>query len=141
MKLKALLILGLSLGSLVLLIVLNECLRKPSPQFILDQAQLDILEVPSAYRSPEVLAFGKRLYLTSCSDCHGNYGTGSKRAPSISDSTWVHGNGHFPHVAEIIRHGIPGTMMLGWSTKFQDTDIKALAAFVTALQTHPKAKL
>ncbi len=140
MKLKAILIILATFGSLALLIGLNIALHHPNPQFTLDVAKLDVLEVPVQYRSPEALQTGKLLFLTSCAKCHGNYGEGSLQAPCLTDSTWRHGRGHFGDVAQVVRFGVPGTTMIGWDGRMQPQDLDALAAYVTVLQTHPKLK-
>jgi mono/diheme cytochrome c family protein len=104
-----------------------------SPPKFLSQAGL-----PADLQTLETLKSGKLMFLTSCAKCHGNFGEGAVAkhgtgGPSLIDAEWRNGSGTYPEILAIVRHGVPGTWMMGWSDKMNDQDLKVLAAYVRVL--------
>lgn len=79
------------------------------------------------------------LYHNYCSVCHGDNGDGNSRAknslvPPPADFTNPQRQSHFTqaYIAAIVKHGKPGTAMVGWKTQLNDAEIEALATYVKA---------
>lgn len=92
------------------------------------------LAVPDAFKTNESMQTAKVYFLTSCAKCHGNFAEGTADAPNLTDKYWMHGQGSFRDIYELVKTGVPGTNMIGLSGKMQDEDIQRIAAYVVAIQ-------
>lgn len=79
------------------------------------------------------------LYHNYCSVCHGDSGDGNSRAknslvppPTNFTDPKLQGKLTREYIAAIVKHGKPGTAMVGWKTQLNDTEIAALANHVRA---------
>lgn len=79
------------------------------------------------------------LYHNYCSVCHGDAGDGNSRAkasliPRPADFTDIGLQGKLTreYIAAIVRHGKPGTAMVGYTAQLGDKEIEALAGYVRA---------
>ncbi len=122
------------------LVWLGAGMRQPKPKPTAAAPFFAPIPMPLRYKNTQTIDTGKLYFLTSCAKCHGNFGEGSPTAPNLTDATWLHGRGSFDDIYTIIRDGIPGTAMMGWSGKMQDEDIRVLAAFVTVISQKPLQK-
>jgi mono/diheme cytochrome c family protein len=95
----------------------------------------------------EMIGWGKEIYWgkPSCVTCHGVGGTGTKRGSDLSDGRWIHGNGTYEEIVELVTHGVPkgesetGREMPfgGWKNAATETEIRAVAAYVWSLSQRP----
>jgi mono/diheme cytochrome c family protein len=82
---------------------------------------------------------GQDQYGTVCAACHGQGGTGSAAAPALNDATWLNISGQYPEIVTIINNGVaapkqyPGIMPPKGGGSFDDTQVRAIAAYVFAL--------
>jgi mono/diheme cytochrome c family protein len=82
---------------------------------------------------------GQDLFGTVCAACHGPNGTGTPAAPTLNDMQWINITGTYPEIETTILHGVPapkehpGSMPPRGGGSFNDTQVKALAAYVFAL--------
>lgn len=94
-----------------------------------------------------LIAKGKRIYMggPDCVSCHGLNGRGTDRAPRLSDDKWIHGDGSYAMIVELVVHGVPeeeaksGMEMpfRGWRKSATDEEIHAVAAYVWSLRNPP----
>jgi cytochrome c oxidase cbb3-type subunit 3 len=82
--------------------------------------------------SPEVVAAGRTVYNSTCTDCHGVDGGAGGRAPELG------GNRRYFRLSEAsifdtIKHGIPGTAMPPFA-QLPDNDIWRIVAFIRNLR-------
>lgn len=79
------------------------------------------------------LAKGKELFIANCAACHGEDGRGNKDlgAPNLTGRNWVYGSDERT-IIETINNG-RGGVMPGWTTRLDETTVKALAVYVHAL--------
>jgi mono/diheme cytochrome c family protein len=92
-------------------------------------------------------AAGSRLYRRSCETCHGASGKGdgilaSGLAMPPADHTDAHHARYYSDAGrmEIIRNGIAGTPMVGFSSQLSEQELLDLYAFVSSLRgDEPKA--
>lgn len=93
----------------------------------------------------ELLATGKELFVTGmCFKCHGDDGSGTKRAPNLRDDDWIHCDGEIEGIKDVIVAGVdkedfadstrPFAMNpIGSRLELADEDLYALAAYVNSL--------
>lgn len=98
------------------------------------QAMLNATDIPKELQTEEALATGKVLFLTHCEYCHGLQGQGTRKAPNLTDKRWIHGDGSFNSMVDIIKNGVPNTTMLNWSSRLREPDIKLITAYVRAMR-------
>lgn len=90
------------------------------------------------------LALGREAFQTGmCFKCHRPDGTGSKRAPDLTDGEWSHCDGTIEGILGVIRHGVSKAEMVDSSRPFamnpatnfikDDDELLALAQYVWSL--------
>jgi len=75
----------------------------------------------------------------NCATCHGEGGAGTRMAPDLTDDEWLHGDGSYEAIAEIVRKGvaepreasIPMPAMGG--VALADDEVAAVARYVHGL--------
>lgn len=79
------------------------------------------------------------LFHNYCSVCHGDNGDGNSRArnslvppPTNFTDEKLQGKLTPEYIAAIVKHGKPGTAMVGWKTQLSDAEISELAGYVRA---------
>jgi cytochrome c oxidase cbb3-type subunit 3 len=80
----------------------------------------------------EVIQAGSKLFVGSCSVCHGIDGRGSARGPDLTQGLAVT-RGNDDEVFQVIRKGVPGSSMAGFD--LPDTQVRQLVAFIRSLST------
>lgn len=99
----------------------------------------------------QALVTGKAAYDTYCAACHGNRAQGAEKAglllsiiqeqgkrqaPDLTDAAWDHGASD-RHVFDVIKKGVPGTMMAGYDGRITDDEIRSIVAYLRALAADP----
>jgi cytochrome c oxidase cbb3-type subunit 3 len=81
----------------------------------------------------EQIEAGHELFLTNCSGCHRENGTGDPEAgvPNLTDAFWLYG-GDLATIVTTIHGGRQGHMPT-WDERLTNTDIKLLALYVHSL--------
>jgi cytochrome c oxidase cbb3-type subunit 3 len=79
------------------------------------------------------LAAGKKVYGEICAACHGPEGKGNRElgAPNLTDAIWLYGSDSAT-IFDGLWNG-RGGVMPAWSTRLDDSTIKALAVYVHTL--------
>jgi cytochrome c oxidase cbb3-type subunit 3 len=88
--------------------------------------------IANAVQDPEVVEHGATLYAQRCASCHADKGQGLI-GPNLTDLRQIHGSTRMDLYATISK-GVPTTAMLAWGEQLPQTDVLALAAYVTALR-------
>jgi len=73
------------------------------------------------------LAEGLTLYTANCNSCHG----ASSIGPDLSDEAWLHG-GSVTEVFGVIKNGVSGTAMTGYSKRMSNTQIQNVSSYILA---------
>lgn len=89
----------------------------------------------------DMVAQGQQLYggQAICYTCHGGDGQGTVLGPALNDQDWVHIDGSFESIVNIIRTGVPtpqqypGTMPPMGGTQLSDEQMQAIAAYVYSI--------
>jgi mono/diheme cytochrome c family protein len=104
-----------------------------------------------ANTTPEAIADGKRVYDLNCAGCHGNRAQGAvkaginisiiaeqgaKQPPDLTDAQWDHGSSD-AEIVNVIKKGVPPTMMAGWEGTLSDAQIRSVVAYLRALAKTP----
>jgi mono/diheme cytochrome c family protein len=86
-----------------------------------------------------VAAFEKGM----CSKCHEADGSGSARAPNLTDKDWLHCDGSVEGIHKVLLNGVPKDQLKDPNRPFamnpvtnlvpEEVDLKALAAYVESL--------
>ncbi|MEN0058962.1 MAG: cytochrome c [Bdellovibrio sp.] len=106
----------------------------------------DITQVKEPWVStPELVAYGHKLYLTNCAMCHGNEGKGDGAAGAglnpkprnLIEGKWTQGEGMIAHY-KVLQNGIKGSSMASYA-HFKPADRWALIAYVDSI-TQNKSK-
>ena len=64
--------------------------------------------------TPERIAAGKLLFDKGvCINCHGPGGGGTTNAPPLNDKTWLHGEGNFNQIRDIVINGFSASDLVG----------------------------
>jgi len=97
----------------------------------LQPAQLDQANKLQSY-DPKLIEAGNKLFMETCSVCHGVDGKGSARGPDLIRGMVVT-RGTDDEVFQVIRKGVPGSSMAAFD--LPDLQIHQLVAFIRALST------
>jgi mono/diheme cytochrome c family protein len=95
--------------------------------------------------TPELVAYGEKVFKTNCAMCHGDAGKGDGAAGAalnpkprnLVEGKWTQGEGKTAHF-NVITNGIKGTSMAGYA-HFKTADRWALVAFIDSI-TQNKSK-
>ena len=97
--------------------------------------------------TPESIAAGKKAYDVYCASCHGNMAQGAAKAgiaisiieeqrgkqpPDLTDDQWDHGSTDV-EIYNIIKKGIPPTMMAPYDGRIPDNDIWNMINYIRSL--------
>jgi alcohol dehydrogenase (cytochrome c) len=87
----------------------------------------------SSVASVEDRRVGARIFHDRCSGCHGNDGSGGSTAPSLTTSTFSHGDSDLA-IYQVVRDGVPGTAMPPSGLSL--SELLRITAYVKTLQAH-----
>ena len=105
--------------------------------------------------TPASVAAGKKAYDANCASCHGNMAQGAvkagvvisiieeqggKQAPDLTDDRWDHGSTD-GDIYNVIKNGVPPTMMAGWEGRLRDGDIWSIVHYIRALAGNHSAAI
>ena len=146
---------GIRLGLFAIALVLFACSRKEKPLPPEQRAHLEKLRqelqhtLGEKYHEPvptvttAQLKRGSELFVQLCAGCHGVRGDGKMEHPGVllqqpSNFTDPAQATFFSEQARLhlIRTGIPGTAMMGWSEVLPESDIMAIYGYVRYLYKH-----
>jgi cytochrome c oxidase cbb3-type subunit 3 len=97
------------------------------------EADIGVLQ-PS--KDPEVLARGKKTFLTLCAPCH-RPDAGGLVGPNLTDDYWIHGD-KFSDNVKTIWNGVPEKGMITWKNMLKPNEIYDVASYIYTLRgTHP----
>ena len=82
--------------------------------------------------SNEVVQIGHEHYASRCGKCHGFFGEGSYKGPSLVDDDWVHSD-DFNEILKVIKYGGNLGHKHSWHYKLHEKDLVALTVYVKAL--------
>jgi mono/diheme cytochrome c family protein len=91
--------------------------------------------------TPAMVEAGESIYsgVGGCMTCHGTEGAGTPIGPVLSDGEWLHGDGSYDFLVEIIDSGVMQPAQFGvpmlpkGGTQISDDDVRAVAAYVWTL--------
>ena len=90
----------------------------------------------SPSKDPNVLAEGKKTFLTLCAPCHRPDG-GGLVGPNLCDEYWIHGSNFVDNV-KTIWNGVPEKGMITWKKTLKPSEIFDVASYIYTLRgTHP----
>ena len=89
----------------------------------------------------EMVAQGEELFNGggNCHACHGRAGAGAPLAPALQDDSWIHIDGSFDALVQIINAGVPqpaqypAPMPARGGAAITDEQVRAIAAYVYAI--------
>lgn len=92
--------------------------------------------------SEPMVAYGKKVYQTNCSTCHGAEGKGdgvagaalNPKPRNLVEGKWTQGNGVIAHF-NVLTNGIKGSSMPPWG-HFKPADRWALVHFIESITTN-----
>lgn len=126
---------------------LGENVVDPNAPAALDAApKFDIEKVAQPWEtSPEIVAYGGKLFKTNCAMCHGDSGKGDGAAGAalnpkprnLVEGKWTQGGGDIAHF-NVLTNGIKGTSMAAYG-HFKPADRWALVHFIESI-TENKSK-
>ena len=88
-------------------------------------------------KDPNILAQGKKTFLTLCAPCH-RPDAGGLVGPNLCDDYWIHGS-NFADNVKTIWNGVPEKGMITWKKTLKPTDVYDVASYIYTLRgTHPK---
>ena len=74
-----------------------------------------------------------------CASCHGQEGIGTPIGPTFADTTWLHIDGSYPAIVQVIKDGVPTPkesmvpMLAKGGSAITDAQVSAVAAYVWRL--------
>ena len=92
--------------------------------------------------TPEAAQQGREQFVV-CATCHGLDARGTQLGPALRDQEWLHIDGSFEQIQQVIRAGIPEPkefpvpMPAGGGGAFTDEQLREVAAYVYALSRTP----
>lgn len=102
------------------------------------------LDLPEGVTAASV-ALGKTIFEGpgTCIACHGTEGEGTPIAPNLTDAEWLHVDGSYEQLLDLIDTGVqetkefPGLMMPRGGSRISDEELRAVAGYVWSL-SRPK---
>ncbi|MGE0403027.1 MAG: cbb3-type cytochrome c oxidase N-terminal domain-containing protein [Kofleriaceae bacterium] len=88
--------------------------------------------IANAAQDPKTVERGIALFAQRCTSCHADKGQGLI-GPNLTDLRQIHGSTRMDLYTTISK-GVPTTAMLAWGEQLPQTDVLALAAYVTTLR-------
>ena len=85
-------------------------------------------------KQEEIIKRGKIQFELRCYKCHGYYGEGNLKGPSLIDEDWVYPT-DYNSIYKIVHDGIPEKGKYGNAKKLLLSDIQALTIYVKYLET------
>jgi mono/diheme cytochrome c family protein len=84
---------------------------------------------------------GKTLFASTalCSSCHGEAGAGTPLAPNLGDAEWLHVDGSYDAIVQVIETGVPMPkntyipMVPRGGSSITDPQLRSVAAYVWSL--------
>lgn len=122
---------------------LGENVVDPNAQTTEATVAFDISTVKEPWVStPELVAYGKKVFMTNCSMCHGNEGKGDGAAGAalnpkprnFVEGKWTKGGGITDHYA-VLQNGITGSSMASYA-HFKSADRWALLQYIESITTN-----
>jgi len=91
--------------------------------------------------TPAMVEAGESIYtgVGGCMTCHGTEGAGTPIGPGLADGEWLHGDGSYDFLVQIINDGVMQPAQFGipmlpkGGTQISDDDVRAVAAYVWTL--------
>jgi cytochrome c oxidase cbb3-type subunit III len=83
--------------------------------------------------NPEPPVSGQQLFSSTCAGCHGLDGRGGEHAPNIATNASIQSMADAA-LLHIVRNGIPAAGMPGFSSSFNDGQIRAVISYLRVLQ-------
>jgi alcohol dehydrogenase (cytochrome c) len=108
-------------------------LSQPGHGFHCEGSSLEAALQFSSTASADDRKAGARIFHERCSGCHGNDGSGGSIGPSLTRSTYNHGDSDLA-IYEVLRDGVPGTAMPRADLSLSDSS--RVIAYVKMLQAH-----
>jgi mono/diheme cytochrome c family protein len=98
------------------------------------------VELPAGV-TQEMVAQGEQLYGSTgnCYTCHAADGSGTPLAPSVNDASWIHIDGSFDQLVQIIANGVPqpaqypAAMPPRGGAPLTDEQVAQIAAYVYSI--------
>ncbi|MGZ3774796.1 MAG: c-type cytochrome [Pseudobdellovibrionaceae bacterium] len=92
--------------------------------------------------SPELIAYGKKVFMANCSMCHGNEGKGDGAAGAalnpkprnFVEGKWTQGEGIMNHF-KVLQNGIKGSSMASYA-QISSSDRWAVLQFIESITTN-----
>ena len=94
------------------------------------------MSVEDISRDPQAHAIGERLFMNTCSPCHGSDARGGKGFPNLTSGYWLHG-GKPEDIIETITNGRVGQMPPMAAAVGSSDDVKNVANYVLAISGNP----
>ncbi len=93
---------------------------------IKESTLLDLME------DDAMMAGGQALYVSKCTQCHGENGQGNI-GPNLTDDYWLHG-GKLTDIYHTVTEGVPTKGMLAWKNQLGPAEILSVSAYVGSLR-------
>ncbi|WP_238922841.1 cytochrome-c oxidase, cbb3-type subunit III [Achromobacter ruhlandii] len=94
-------------------------------------ARFETMTVPQIAADPGAREIGQRLFLNTCSQCHGSDAKGGPSFPNLTDSDWLHG-GSPEAIMQTITNGRIGVMP-PWKSAIDPKTAGDIAQYVRSL--------
>ncbi|MBL7870479.1 MAG: c-type cytochrome [Cyclobacteriaceae bacterium] len=102
-------------------------LKAAQPQVLIDGNTIEFTN------DAELIANGKKVYLSNCSTCHRNDGGGNAIGPNLTDNYWIHG-GNAKSIFNTIKSGVVEKGMPDWGKIMSPIDVRDVTFFVMSLK-------
>jgi len=99
-------------------------------------AKFQAMPVEEIAKDPQAHAIGERLFMNTCSPCHGSDARGGKGFPNLTSGYWLHG-GKPENIIETITKGRVGQMPPMAAAVGSGDDVKNVANYVLAISGNP----
>jgi cytochrome c oxidase cbb3-type subunit 3 len=79
-----------------------------------------------------MMAGAEQLFVSKCSQCHGNSGEGNI-GPNLTDDYWLHG-GTLVEIFNTVNEGVPAKGMMAWKTQLRPAELLSVSAYVGVMR-------
>ena len=84
-------------------------------------------------QDPEWVAFGRTVFQTHCTSCHGNNAAGTTSAPNLTDDAYINIRS-IEDIAKVVNSGANNQAMPAWENRLHPNEVVLVSSYVASLR-------
>lgn len=97
------------------------------------ELQPDAATIFQYSQDPEWVAFGRTVFQTNCTSCHGTSAGGTTSAPNLTDDAYINVKS-LEDIAAVVLNGANNQAMPAWENRLHPNEVVLVSAYVASLR-------